>query len=119
MPARGLHPSSPRSLRLAAPPARAREAEAESVCLTVEELQLLVRDAALEGAERALARAQRGAEPVVALPTMKAAKALGVGHGTFKREIAPELECVRINRKPTYALAELQRWHAEHAEPTL
>jgi hypothetical protein len=53
------------------------------------------------------------------LTTMEAARAMGVGHRTFKAEIAPELKCIRINRKPLYPVTELQRSAEQHAEMTL
>jgi hypothetical protein len=91
----------------------------ESIVMNVSELEELLQRAAELGARRVLDVVLQDGVPVVALPTMRAARSLGVGHDVFRKDIAPYLECIRVNSKPLYPLTELQRWADEHAEPTL
>jgi hypothetical protein len=55
----------------------------------------------------------------IALTRREAAEALGMGLTAFENYVQPELRLIRAGRKVLVPVAELERWAAEHAEPSL
>lgn len=54
--------------------------------------------------------------PALALTVEQACSALSVSWDTFNQHIAADLKIVRIGRRKLIAVAELERWLAEHGE---
>jgi excisionase family DNA binding protein len=54
--------------------------------------------------------------PTLALDVQQACAALGVSWDTWREHIEPDIRIVRIGRRKLIAVAELERWLANHAE---
>ena len=54
--------------------------------------------------------------PALALSVEQACAALGVSWDTWSEHIAHDVRIVRIGRRKLIAVAELERWLAEHGE---
>jgi hypothetical protein len=61
----------------------------------------------------------RQSVPRLALGPAEAAEALGVSRDYFDQHVGPELRWIRRGRRKLVAVAELSRWLAEEAAPTL
>ena len=57
--------------------------------------------------------------PRVALSREEAAAALGISLDSFERHVQPDIRFIRRGRLRLVPVAELERWAAEQAEPTL
>lgn len=60
--------------------------------------------------------AKRRRIPTLALGIAEAAQAIGVSQDVFNESIRPDLKLIRIGRRRLIAVAELERWLADHAE---
>ena len=60
-----------------------------------------------------------GPVPRVALSREEAAASLGISIDSFERHVQPDLRLIRRGRLRLVPVAELERWAAEQAEPTL
>jgi hypothetical protein len=72
-----------------------------------------------EASVGALLARNLSAPPRVALTKGEAAAALGVSPDSFERHVQPELKLIRRGRLLLVPVAELERWVAEQAAPTL
>jgi excisionase family DNA binding protein len=54
----------------------------------------------------------------IAYTRAEAAAAIGMGLTTFETRVQPELRVIRVGRKVLIPAGELERWVAEHAEPS-
>ena len=54
--------------------------------------------------------------PALALSVEQACAALSVSWDTWRAHIEPDMRIVRIGRRKLIAVAEIERWLADHAE---
>jgi len=69
----------------------------------------------LSSSSRAVAsKANARAIPVLALDVSEACEALGLSWDSFTEHVAPEIRIVRLGRRKLIAVAELERFLAQH-----